>query len=153
MIVEFCIVRYRSISSDRHRPMSDMISGSTLALRRAFAPAARRQRAETSLDKNPREGPKKVTACLMAVEILVGVTGSHRPSQRTEASKVSGDAPVSLSCVIIRTIAFTGHRRTSPLHPKPTTSPCTPFFCNVNVSEQKVAQVSWASVAVSRLKD
>ena len=48
-----------------HRPVIWMVMGSTLAMKRAMAPVARRLRAETSAALRPREGPKKVTACLI----------------------------------------------------------------------------------------
>ena len=72
--------------------MREIISGSTLAFRSALAPAARRQWTEMSDSRNPREGPTIVTACLMAVEIILGVTGFHEPCTKTEDSGVRGEA-------------------------------------------------------------
>jgi len=48
--------------------------------------------------------------------------------------------------------AFTGHTRWSPLHPRPITSPRTPFFCVVNVRVILVADRSCWSVAVAGFK-
>ena len=64
--------------------MRVIILGSTLAFRSAFAPSARKQQAETSEARNPREGPTRVTACLMAVDIMFGVIGFHEPLRNTE---------------------------------------------------------------------
>ena len=50
-----------------------MTSVSTSAKRRAFAPAARKLRADTSPGKKPRLGPRKVTAALRVVVIFEGV--------------------------------------------------------------------------------
>ena len=52
-----------------------MMSGSTLLTRRAMAPPARRERAETSDGRKPRPVPRKQTASLSDEEISLGVTG------------------------------------------------------------------------------
>ena len=57
--------------------MRVMILGSTLAFRSALAPAACKQQTDTLDSRNPREGPTRVTACLMAVVIMLGVTGFY----------------------------------------------------------------------------
>ena len=124
--------------------------GSTLALRSAFAPAALRHRAETSLAWKPRDGPRKVTACLMVVDIIVGVIFFHLLLSATDESGVFGPALARRRLVTMRTRDFTGQSSWSPLQARPITSPVTPFFCSSKVREAKVAQLSWASVAVSR---
>jgi hypothetical protein len=48
------------------------MSGSTWAQRRAFAPAAQRDRAVTSDTRKPSCGPMKVTAALRAAVISAG---------------------------------------------------------------------------------
>jgi hypothetical protein len=50
------------------------MSGSTWAQRRAFVPAARRDRAVTSDARKPSCGPRKVTAALRAAVISAGFT-------------------------------------------------------------------------------
>ncbi len=57
-----------------HRPMSRMTSGLTLARRRAVAPAARRQRADTSCGRKPKDGPKWATESRMHVVRSEAVT-------------------------------------------------------------------------------
>ena len=55
-----------------------------------MAPAARRQRAETSLGKKPRSGPKNATASLMQEVIVEDVTDCTE--LKTRAMGVSGAA-------------------------------------------------------------
>ena len=55
-----------------------------------MAPAARRQRAETSLGKKPRFGPKNATASLMQEVIVEDVT--ECTELKTRAMGVSGAA-------------------------------------------------------------
>lgn len=49
------------------------MQGSMLAESSAFAPAARRQRTETSDGKKPKAGPMRVTWCRRVVVIIEGV--------------------------------------------------------------------------------
>ena len=49
---------------------------------KAFAPAARKERAETSEATNPRVGPKKVTACISDVVMCDGVRLNFVPLRR-----------------------------------------------------------------------
>ena len=130
--------------------MRVIILGSTLALRNAFVPAARKQRAETSEARNSRDGPTRVTACLMTVEIILGVTGFHNPLRKTDESGVRGEALARRSNIMIQTRVRTGQSIGSPLKPRPITSPLTPFFCMAKVKEAKVAQRSCVSEEVTR---
>ena len=57
-----CKCKYRSIWSERQRPINLMMSGSTLAHSRAIAPPARRARAEMSDEARPRVGNNTVAA-------------------------------------------------------------------------------------------
>ncbi len=52
-----------------------MTSVSTPAHSKAFAPAARRQRAVTSEGRNPKDGPRNVTASLIASVMSAGLMG------------------------------------------------------------------------------
>jgi len=51
-----------------------------------------------------------------------------------------------------RTIAFTGHITASPLHARPMTSPCTPFFWVVKVSDANRACLRRESGSVSKFR-
>jgi len=104
----FWTERYLNISSDRHLPMSEMIDGSTLAFKSALAPAARRQRAETSFSKKPMVGPKNLTAFLMVKVIIVGVIGFQRLLWNTDERSVVGVALVRRRANTIRTVVLTG---------------------------------------------
>ena len=58
-----------------------------------MAPAAWRERAETSLALNHRFSPQKPTAILMAFKIMVGVIFFHLPAiVMNQNSKVDGGA-------------------------------------------------------------
>ena len=57
-----------------------------------MAPAARRERAETSLASNPRFGPKKPTLVLRVFEIIVGFFSNISARVMTRASGVEGGA-------------------------------------------------------------
>jgi hypothetical protein len=72
-----CVVRYRSITSERHRPTSWITFGSMLPHSRAMAPPALVDRAETSSGRNPREGPIKVAETRIVAVTRVEVTKNH----------------------------------------------------------------------------
>ena len=116
--------------------MGVIILGSTLALRSALAQAARRQWADTSDSRNPREGPIRVTACLMAVEILSGVTGFHELCTKTKDYGVRGEALSWRKEITMQTEIRTGQRTGSPLSPRPMASPPTPFFVGQRLRKQ-----------------
>jgi hypothetical protein len=56
-----------------------MTSVSTCAQSRAISPEARRERAEMSDDKNPRVGPRILTATRSVSVMSPGVTVRQRP--------------------------------------------------------------------------
>ena len=60
-----------------HPPISLMMFLLTPKQSRDMAPAAWRERADTSLDSNPRFVPQKPTAVLRIFEIMVGVIFPH----------------------------------------------------------------------------
>ena len=148
-----CRWRYRSISSDLQRPRRRMTSVSTFAQSSAFAPAARRHRALTSVGRKPRDaGDKYLTASRSVLEMAEGVILTQRFPLWTRARGLFGAARDCRRCRTRRTRAFTGHRLGLPLRPRPMTSPRTPFFWSVKVRLTKVAALSWASVAWTRSK-
>lgn len=118
-----------------------------------MAPEARRERAEISLGRKPKCGPSKVQASVNEEVMSLALMGlKHlRLVSQTDASGVL----VRELCWrrwIIRLAKHTvGENSGLPLCPKPITSPLTPFFCVVNVSEANVADRSAASEAVGRL--
>lgn len=58
-----------------------------------MAPAARRQRAVTSLARNPKEeGPKKLTAARRVAVMAVGETGRQRPREKYIPRAIVGGA-------------------------------------------------------------
>ena len=113
--------------------MRRMTSGSTCASKRAVAPAARRHRAETSLGRKPRAGPRERTESRIVVVIKEDVTVEVEP--KTLAMGVPTGAECCRRYRTRRMRACTGQRTGSPLHAKPMTSPRTPFFCVVKVSD------------------
>lgn len=64
------------------------------------------------------------------------------------ARGVVGGAVCARRCITRLAMASTGHRLGSLDRDKPMTSPWTHFFCVVNVSEAKVADMMVASDAV-----
>mmetsp|Transcript_30800 Transcript_30800/g.69101 ORF Transcript_30800/g.69101 Transcript_30800/m.69101 type:complete len:215 (+) Transcript_30800:111-755(+) len=125
-----------------------MTSVSTLANKSALAPAARNEHAETSSGRKPSDGPMERTVSRKVSVIMEGVT--LRGEVHTVARGVVGSALWARRWMTRLITARTGHRKASPLRPRPMTSPRTPFFWSVKVSETKVAHRIWASVAVVR---
>ena len=125
------------------------MSVSTWAQRRAFAPAARKQRADTSVGRKPKDG-RKVTASRRAEVMWDGKTLRHRLLWNAVESGVSGGALKRWRCRTRRIMAVTGHKTGSPLRPRPMTSLRTPFFCVVNVRVAKVEERSSSMEARAR---
>jgi hypothetical protein len=69
-----CIVRYRSISSERHRPSTRMVSESTCAHKRAMAPVVRKDQVLTSLAAKPMTEPKARTDAWRVMVASLDVT-------------------------------------------------------------------------------
>ena len=124
-----------------------MVRGSTLALKRAIAPEARRLRADTSEALKPREeGPRKRTACWMDVVMCDARTGCHLLLVKYLAR---GDVGGALCCrrwMMRRATARTGQRAGSVVLDNPIISPRTPFFWSVNSNVTNVADSSCAVV-------
>ena len=151
MIGSACTWRYRSILLLLQRPMRLMMSLSTPEQRSAMAPAARRDRAETSLYVNPRWVPaRSLTMALRWAVIIVGVTFVQRPLGNLKRARgVFAGASCCRRCVTRRRKASFGHNSGSPVAPWPIFSPRTPFFCVLNISITNVAAASSLSVAVA----
>ena len=144
-----CRCKYRSISSERHLPNRRIMSPSTLAHSSALAPAARRQRAETSVGRKPSAGPRKWTARRRVLVIREGVILAHWVGViDTRANGVVSGARARRRWSMRRSMARTGQSWLQPLRERPMTSPRTPFFWLVNVREAKVVDCMFAMDAV-----
>jgi len=104
------VERYRSISSERQRPISRMVRASTFMLNSAMAPAERRLRAETWSAVKPSCGPRKVTAALRTDEILREDSLVAEPWKKYVANGVVSAAWCVRRWMTRRTIERTGHR-------------------------------------------
>ena len=104
------------------------MSVSTSESRRAMAPPARRERADTSDGRKPRSVPRNFTVCRRCLVMSDGVTERVPDGVKTRARGVDGGAPRARRWTTRRIIARVGQQKWWPLRPSLMTSPLTPFF-------------------------
>ena len=116
-----------------------------------MAPAARRDRSETSLYVKPRWVPEGgLTVALRWAVIIVGLTFIQRLLGVLKQERgVSVGAPCCCRWSTRRRNASFGHNRGSHVASWPIFSPRTPFFFVVKTSIKNVAAASSLSVAVA----
>jgi hypothetical protein len=141
------VVRYRSMVSERHRPTSCITSGSILPQRRAIAPPALVERADTSSGRKPMDGPIIAADTLIVAVTKAAVTEHHLlwavlVGQKTAHKGVEGDAWWRRRCTMRRMTTSTGQPSECWERACPITSSRVPFFCVVNVRVTKVASNS-----------
>ena len=106
-----------------------MMAVSMFAIGSALAPAARKQRVETSEGRNPKdEAPIHFTVSRKVWYIRAGVTPTDAPSWKQRDNRVLIGGPLSRRYIILLTRQIIGHKVRSPDLPRPITLPRTLFF-------------------------